>query len=172
VIEFVSGKEIRFVYVGELYPGEGVPLVSFPKEAGQYLTLILLKFPSYLVEGDWGTNLTETSSVESPRVGLAMRRGLRFQVDPERPFRYPSLQLSFPHLFPRLATSGWTHSFLQNRELSGEDLQLGDVLYFEPNGRGIQIIGNFHDEISLVSEVYRYVEPNVSDFQLDPEAVK
>jgi hypothetical protein len=104
-----------------------------------------------------------------------MRRGLRWQFSPKHPFRYPSLELSFPHLFPRLANSGWTHSFSQTPELSGEQLQLGDVIIFvsEPEGaRGFEVIGNFHDELSVVSGVYHYMEPNVSDFQVEPNGVK
>jgi hypothetical protein len=102
--------------------------------------------------------------------GLTLRRGLRWHISPKQPFRYPSLQLSFPHLFPRLSSSGWSHSFTQTPELTGLDLHLGDLIHLTDTGP--RVIGNFHSELSISSGVRDYVEPNVDDFTSTGDAVQ
>ena len=57
------------------------------------------------------------------------------------------------------------------QELDGEDLQMGEVIYFNPDGT-IQKVGNFHNEVLTVSGTYCYAEPNVSDFLLVEGGVK
>ena len=93
-------------------------------------------------------------------------------------FRYPSLQLSFPRLFSRLADSGWTHTYSQFPVLDGMDLQLGDVIYFDLPTAGdsaistFRMIGNFHSEIITSSEVCRYSVPSVPEYRLVNDGVE
>jgi hypothetical protein len=138
----------------------------------------LHQYPSFLIEGETGISEEDSaakqiSSQGSVNLGLTLRKGLRWQISPTRFFRYPSLQFSFPRLFPRLASSGWTHSFVQHHELDGADLQLGDIVCVNSQGDRIQVIGNFHKKLSSVSGVCRYVAPNVHEFtRLMPDGVE